>query len=208
LKRSKVDFRLLVITDSYSANNNFVKIIKECCENGVKAIQLREKNLPAAELVELAKKIKSVTKKYKSMLIVNDRLDIVLLADAEGIHSSESGIGIKFLSKYKKLIIGKSVHSVEQARKAEKEEYDYILFGPVFRTPSKINYGAPQGLNKLNKICSTVNIPVFAVGGVTPTRTAKCIIAGAYGVAVIRAVMKSHSIKKTVNEFKSELGGL
>ena len=89
---------------------------------------------------------------------------------------------------------------------AEKDGFDYLMFGPVFRTPAKIKFGKPQGLKKLNQICSAVNIPVFAVGGINPARVKKCISAGAYGVAAIREFMKTKDLRKTINDFNKEFG--
>ncbi len=143
------------------------------------------------------------------MLLVNERLDIALLADAAGVHATTNGLNSKLISEYAPgLIKGKSVHSVEEAVKSEKDGFDYILFGPVYRTPAKIKYGMPQGLKKLQEVSQKVKIPVFAVGGIDPERAAKCIKAGAYGVAVIRELMQTGNIKKTVNEFKNVLGSL
>jgi thiamine-phosphate pyrophosphorylase len=197
---------LLVITDRKSTRKDLSKIINDCFKAGVKAIQLREKDLPSNRLLALANKLKKTT---KSKLIINDRLDIALLSSSDGVHSPEKGIDAKYIKKYaKNLLAGRSVHSKEQAIRAERGGFDYLLFGPVFRTPTKIKYGAPQGLKKLKQICSAVNIPVFAVGGITPRRVKKCLTAGAYGVASISAVMKSANIRKTISEFKGVLEGL
>lgn len=195
----------MLITDTKLAGKDFLKIIKKSSMSGIKAIQLREKNLSARNITELANSIKKNTHP-QTKLIINDRLDTALLTKANGIHSPVNGLSRKYIPS--ELIAGKSVHSKNEAVKAEKEGYDYILFGPVFRTPAKVKFGSPQGLNKLSEICSAVKIPVFAVGGITPKRVKKCLNAGAYGVAVIRAVMKSGDVKKTINEFKAELGGL
>lgn len=194
-----------MITDKKLAGKDFLKIIKKSSECGVKAIQLREKKLPAAKVVTLANSIKKIIQP-QTKLIINERLDIASLAKANGIHSPVNGLSRKYIPS--ELIAGKSVHSKLEAVKAEKEGYDYILFGPIFRTPAKVIYGSPQGLNRLSDICNSVNIPVFAVGGITPKRVKKCLKAGAHGVAVIRAVMKSADVKKSINEFKAELGGL
>lgn len=204
---NKVDFRLLVISDR-KLTDNLLSVVKRCCAGGVKAIQLREKDMLAGELVKLANDVKTLTLVTQTKLIINDRIDIALLSKADGLHVSGGGIEMKYIKKYKGLLKGKSVHSVKEAKIAEKEGYDYLLFGPVFRTPAKIRYGSPQGLKNLESVCSSANIPVFAVGGITPRRVKKCLNAGAYGVAVIRAIMISKNVKQTIAEFKTELGGL
>lgn len=200
----------MVITDrKLAVENNLFKIIRESCKSGVKAIQIREKDLDSNQLLILAGRIRTINKQYKCKLIVNDRLDIALLAKAEGIHIPVNGIRLEYLKRFApKLTAGKSIHSLNEAVKAEKDGFDYLLYGPIFRTPAKIKYGKPQGLDNLKKICSSVTIPIFAVGGINPSRAKKCIEAGAYGVAVIGAMMQSKNTGRTVNEFKNVLGEL
>ena len=205
--KSKVSFRLLFITDRKLSRQKLTNIVEEVYRTGVKAVQLREKDLPASELLKIARDIKKIA--GRSLLLINDRLDIGLLSKANGVHSPEKGLSPHQILKFDpSLIAGKSVHSLHQAKIAEKSGFDYILFGPVFRTPAKVKYGSPLGLEELRKICLAVNIPVFAVGGISPDRVKKCLASGAYGVAVIRAIMRSHNITKIVNEFKTELGSL
>jgi thiamine-phosphate diphosphorylase len=103
------------------------------------------------------------------------------------------------------MVTGKSIHSLPDALAAEKQGYDYIIFGPVFRTASKVKYGKPLGLNKLRAVCEKTRIPVLAVGGITPRRAAHCIEAGASGVAVISAILKSRNIKKKVSDFRKAM---
>jgi len=212
--KNKLGFRLIVITDRKLCKEKLlVSIIRQSVRNGVKTVQLREKDLTSNELLALARKIKKIR---GVKLIINGRLDIVVLSKAYGVHSPENGIDVKFVKKlvltkvgnYSKLIAGKSVHSFEQAVKAERDGYDYLIFGPVFKTPAKVKYGPPQDLNKLKKVCESVDIPVYAVGGITPQRARKCLNAGAYGIAVIRAIMKSKNIARTVGEFKTAMGSL
>jgi thiamine-phosphate pyrophosphorylase len=209
---SKPDFKLLLITDSKICNN-LTQVISSACQAGIKAVQLREKStndgISAFELLSLSKELRKITKEYSAKLLINDRLDICLLSKADGVHSPEKGFLPYQIKKFNnKLLSGKSVHSVEGAIEAEKNDYDYIIAGPVFRTASKIKYGKPLGLNKLKEICDSVKIPVYAVGGINPYRARKCLANGAYGAAVIGAIMKAKSVKKTVNEFKKALGGL
>ena len=183
--------------------------IHRCCRSGVKAIQLRERDMTAEHQLNLAISIKKITKKYSSKLIVNDRLDIAMLSKADGIHSPENGIEAKDVRRINsKLLIGRSVHSIGSAGHAEKKGYDYLIFGPIFRTPSKIKFGKPQGLKKLQEVCKSVRIPVFAVGGIDPERAKKCLNAGAFGVDVIGAIFGSQDLKSTIREFKTVLGDL
>jgi thiamine-phosphate pyrophosphorylase len=207
---NKINFRLLVITDRKECRPKpLEEVIKAACLNGVKAFQFREKDLPEGDLLLLVQKLKRLTSKCRAKLIINDRLDIALLSKADGMHSPENGILPKQVKQFSKnLIIGKSTHSLKSVLDAQRKGYDYIIFGPVFRTKSKIKYGKPKGLKELKRVCDEVKIPVFAVGGINPERAKKCIEAGAHGAAVIGAVMKSGNIKKTVNAFKQSLGSL
>jgi len=206
----KVNFRLIVITDRKKCKpKTLQEVVRKVCASGVKAIQLREKDLTASDLLTLSRKLRELTLRYHSKLIINDRLDITLLSDADGLHSPENGILPNHAKQFNKnLITGKSTHSLKSALEAERNGYDYIIFGPVFRTLSKIKYGKPKGVKELERVCSRVKIPVFAVGGINPDRAKKCIEAGSYGAAVIGAVMKSGNINKTVNKFKESLGSL
>jgi thiamine-phosphate pyrophosphorylase len=205
--KTPINFRLIFITDS-SLNKNLYKIVSDACNGGLMAIQLREKNLPANELLALSNKLRIITKKHHSKLLINDRIDIAILSGADGLHSPEHGIDPHQIKKKNKLLFGKSVHSLSSAKEAERMGFDYVIFGPVYQTPSKIKYGKPQGLGKLKMVCSSVNVPVFAVGGVNPERAKNCIEAGAHGVAVIREIMLSKDLKKTMSEFKVALGRL
>jgi len=105
-------------------------------------------------------------------------------------------------------LVGVSTHSVVRAVHAETEGADFITFGPVFETASKLHYGEPQGLEKLNEVSSSVNIPVFAIGGVTPERAKACMAQGAWGVAVVSSILASTDIGRTVSEFERALGSL
>lgn len=205
--KRKVDFRLILITDRKLCGNLPERIFK-ACSAGVKAVMLREKDLTASELLVLAKKINTVTKRSKSKLIISSRYDVALLSGADGVHSPEKGIQPGQIKQNKRILSGRSVHSLRAAVEAEELGFDYLLFGPVFRTPAKVKYGPPMGLKKLSNICTAVSIPVFAVGGINPKRAKKCIEAGAYGAAVIREFMLSCNINKTVKEFKDEMGAL
>jgi len=203
MKRN-VDFHLILITDRKLCKDLHV-CIAEACSAGIKAVQLREKDLFVNELLALSKKIRAIT--GKSKLMINDRYDLALLADADGVHSPEKGV-LPSQIKNNKFLMGRSIHSPSSAVEAEKLGFDYLLFGPVYKTPSKLKYGLPQGLDELKKVCESVNIPVFAVGGINPKRAAKCMQAGSHGVAVIREIMQSDDIIKKVCEFKNEMGEL
>jgi thiamine-phosphate pyrophosphorylase len=206
--RAVVDFRLMMITDSESEVNGYLKKkVTEACRLGVKAIQFRDKKSNTRRLLRKAKELRKITSGYSVKLIINDRADITLISNADGLHLPSYDLDVKSLLRFD-LLMGKSTHSLKEARKANTDGFDYILFGPVFETESKLKYGKPQGLKKLKTICKEVDIPVFAVGGITPERALLCLQNGAYGVAVIGAISHSKNIKNTISEFRKYLGTL
>ncbi len=150
------------------------------------ALQLRNKTMEARKLWELALDLRKITADRGIFFSINDRIDIALAVEADGVHLPEMGLSPQIPKKLKNsMIVGVSVHSLEAARKSEGEGADYLLFGPVFETPSKT--GPPQGLCHLEKVAQKLSIPVLAVGGITPLNFRSCLEAGAYGVAAIRA---------------------
>jgi thiamine-phosphate pyrophosphorylase len=204
----KINFRLILITDRKLCRNLPEKI-SQACNAGLKAVLVREKDISRAGLNSLVGKILTITTKSNTKLLIHTGALKAFLSGADGYHLPEKELLHLHTTKKKiKLISGISVHSVKNAVRAEKLGFDYILFGPVFRTPEKIKYGPPQGRDKLKEVCSSVNIPVFAVGGITPKRIKKCLDSGAHGVAAIRQFMTSQNIKRTVKEYERELGSL
>lgn len=214
----KVDFKLYLITDrkqiSKTLNSKFLTLnllnaVKQALRGGVKAIQLREKDLGTRELLKLAHKMRDSTKRYSARLFINDRFDIALAVKADGVHLTQNSIPADAVRKAvkKKLLIGVSTHSLKEAKVAEKAGADFITFGPVYRTPSKLKYGKPIGINTLKKVSREMKIPVFAIGGVKSHRVREVRKAGAYGVAMISEIFGAKNISKKTKEIISLLGG-
>jgi thiamine-phosphate pyrophosphorylase len=149
-------------------------------------VQIREKHLEAKQLFLLAQKAAEMDLPTGTRLLVNERADIALAAGLHGVHLPEACCPPDKIRAFAPdLLIGCSVHSPLSAHNAEQSGADYLLYGPVFDTPSKRKYGHPQGLNKLAALCSSTSLPVFAVGGITPLNAAQCMDNGAYGAAGI-----------------------
>jgi thiamine-phosphate pyrophosphorylase len=206
-----VDFRLLLITDrAVSTPRPLEAFIRTACRAGVRAVQLREKDLDSRSLLETALELRDITTGMEARLLINDRVDIALAARADGIHRPENGLALEDARRVlgAAAIIGASTHSVDGAREAADAGADYITFGPVFETPSKMKYGPPKGLDALGEAAAAAAVPVFALGGVTPDRTSDCIRAGAAGVAVISAIAGAEDIRRAVGDFKEALGSL
>jgi thiamine-phosphate diphosphorylase len=166
--------------------------IEAAARSGVDWVQIREKNLPAKELASLAAEaLRRVPSTCR--ILVNDRLDVAMVSGAGGVHLGEQGIPVqdaKRLLREKSVspgfLVGVSVHSLASARAAEESGADYLIFGPVFETPSKARLGAPQGVEKLAEVCAGVAVPVFAIGGIDAGNASQCQAAGAAGIAAIR----------------------
>jgi thiamine-phosphate pyrophosphorylase len=166
--------------------------------------QIREKMLDAASLWMLCHEIAPFIDAAGSLLTVNERFDIALASGAKGVHLPESSCPADTVRKTARgLIVGQSAHSETAALKASSAGLDYLLFGPLFHTPSKAPFGPPQGLEQLQEICEKVRIPVFAVGGITPDKALACIECGAWGVAALTPFLDAGSMPETVNRYLS-----
>jgi thiamine-phosphate pyrophosphorylase len=166
--------------------------IQRAATAGAGWIQIREKDLDAHSLVELARFAVAETRARSARVLINDRLDVALAANATGVHLGEKSLPLNVVSEWRRsagrldFLIGVSCHSLDAARDAWRGGADYIFFGPVFATPSKAAFGAPQGIERLREVCGSVEIPVLAIGGVDLENAHACIAAGAAGFAAIR----------------------
>ncbi|MEX0769993.1 MAG: thiamine phosphate synthase [Balneolaceae bacterium] len=201
-----IDFRYYLVTGrNQCQSGDLEECVRQACRSGVRAVQLREKDLSGAELYRLAKRLRAVTGEFGAGLWINDRLDIALAVQADGIHCPEDGLPPDVEKRHAPgLKIGASVHSPEAARKAEQAGADFLLFGPVFKTRSKPE-AEPQGIPELKKITGQSRLPVFAIGGITPKQVGECLEAGAWGVAGISSILGSNKISKTVTEYSIHL---
>lgn len=195
--------RLMLITNHALAVDDLERKIDEACASGVRLVQLREKALDGKPLFRLAQSLRMITARYGAKLIINSRLDIALAADADGLHLPEDALPVQTVRRFFSALVGRSVHSVESAKEAEQSGADYLLFGHIFQTASKPF--PPRGLNELEQVCKSVSIPVYAVGGITSERVGACLNAGAFGVAVMSAVMSASDVQRTVADYLAEL---
>lgn len=207
---SNLNFNYYLITDRKAcAPRPLPDVVEEACSRGIKAIQLREKDLNGRELFKLANQLREITVRHNARLFINDRADIAMAAGADGVHCREQSLSPQTIKQLNSdFIVGASVHSVARAKRAAREGADFLLFGPVFYTASKAQYGEPQGLDQLEKVVEAVSVPVIGVGGITPQRTKSCMKNGAAGVAGISSIMKSESINETINKWENVLPAL
>ncbi|MFQ5450658.1 MAG: thiamine phosphate synthase [Nitrospinaceae bacterium] len=187
-----------MITDRsrFTTEKEFLQALEAALEGGVRAVQLREKDLTPAALLALARLVKVRTAKRGVKLFINDRVDIAEMAGADGVQLTETSAPVREVrNRFPHLLIGTSVHSLDRARQAEAEGADFITFSPVFATPSKKNYGPPQGIERLREVCGAVRLPVLALGGINKKRVSTVRDQGAFGVALISGIWDSHDIK-------------
>jgi len=164
-------------------------------------VQIREKQLNAKELLNLALKARAIKAPEGTLLLINERADIALAAGLDGVHLPESGGSASKLRPFTPgMIYGYSVHSASALRMAEESGADYLLFGPVFDTPSKRRYGAPQGLEKLGALCRSTSLPVFALGGISPMNARFCMDKGAYGIAGISLFQERSRLAEIIEQ--------
>ena len=175
---------------------------------GVDWIQIREKDLSGRELAALVREgLRRVPNSCR--VLVNDRLDVAFGVGAGGVHLGERSVPVeeaKRLVRERKLeerfLVGSSTHSLEAAKAAEKAGADYVIFGPVFETPSKVAYGQPQGVERLAQVCRSVTIPVMAIGGITMENARDCVAAGAAGLAAIRLFQDAGDVAAVVRALR------
>ena len=184
-----LDFRLYFVTDrKQTAGHPLVDVVRAALDGGVRAVQLREKDLEAGELYHLALQLRKVTERYNARLFINDRLDVALAVEADGVHLGQTSFPVATARRLfgPGKLIGVSTHSLAEITAAAGA--DFIVFGPVYFTPSKAAYGEPQGLDRLREAVAQSPVPVFAIGGINVERIPHVLTAGAYGVAMISAI--------------------
>ncbi len=201
--RKKIDFNLYLITDRHqTCGRSLTSVIEETLKCGVKAVQLREKDLSAREFFQLAQAVRSLTKQYGAKLFINDRVDIAMAVDADGVHLGQKGFSAKDVKKiFPEAIVGVSTHSLKEAKDAENGGADFITLGPIFYTPSKEIYGRPIGVETLKSVKGEIAIPVFAIGGIKKANTGDVMDAGADGVALISAVIGAEAPEMETRAF-------
>lgn len=206
-----VDFRFYLIGDrTLCAGRSLASALRQACRAGVRAVQIREKDLKTRDLLALTREVQAELGSLRPVLMVNGSLEVAAACGAQGVHLPESGMSVREVREAlpADVLIGRSTHGTESARAAEAEGADFVTYGPVYDTPSKAGYGPPRGIQALAEAAGSVTIPVFALGGVTPGRTRECLEAGAYGVAAISAVLSRPDIPAAVRKFEKTLGGL
>lgn len=200
-----INFPVYLITDRKQVAEGYslLSATEAALRGGIRAIQLREKDLTAAELLPLAREMRSLTSDYSALLLINDRLDIALACRADGVHlgghSMPADAARAILGPER--LIGVSTHSLEEIQKAASLGADFTTFGPVYATPSKTPFGAPKGLAALHAACCNSPLPVFALGGINPGNQRDVLSAGTAGIALISAVLAQADPESAARDF-------
>jgi thiamine-phosphate pyrophosphorylase len=206
-------FALCYVTDSPSlpAENNagLREMVRKVADAGVDWVQFREKAMPAPNLLALVRE--AARTKERMRVLVNDRLDVVVASEADGVHlGGESLRAVDVVAWLRAgrmqagFQIGISCHELNDIQQAERDGADYVFFGPVFPTPSKARFGPPQGLAKLADVCRRTRLPVLAIGGITAENASECARAGAAGIAATRLFQQAGDLPDIIHRLRRE----
>lgn len=174
-----------------TAGRTLPAVVADALRGGLQVVQLREKDLSSSQLYELAGDLRRITQDFGAQLLINDRIDIALAVGADGVHLGQSSIPVAVARRIlgSDQIIGYSAHALDEAQQAERDGADFVTFGPVYATPSKAAYGEPLGLARLAEVSQSLSIPVLALGGVKKSSVEEVLSVGAWGIAVISAII-------------------
>ena len=210
------DRRSLAATGSGEPRKTLLLKIEAAAGAGVDWIQIREKDISGRDCALLTREALQRAAKSRASstartrIIVNDRVDVALTENADGVHLGEKSLPVAEAKRLvvdrgarNDFVIGVSCHSLDAARSAARDGADYLFFGPVFATPSKAAFGAPQGLERLATVCREVAIPVLAIGGITLANASACLAAGASGIAGIRLFQDAQDISSLVQSLRN-----
>ena len=206
-----IDFNLYLITGrGETLGRSLESVVEDALRGGVRAIQLREKDLSSKELYETAYALRRLTSRYGAKLFINDRVDVALAVDADGVHIGGGSLPIYKVRRLlgERKLIGVSCHNQVHAITAQEMGADFITFGPVYFTPSKAAYGDPVGLERLRTVTEMLQIPVFALGGIKRENCAEVVCCGVRGVALISAIMSAPEPRDAARELIALLPAL
>lgn len=204
--KNELDLSLYLVTDQkLSKGRSHEFIVEEAVKGGVTVVQLREKDTSSREFYKLAKSLMSLLKPLNIPLIINDRLDIALAVDADGLHIGQSDLPYPVARKLmgEDKIIGLSVETIEQAREANNLDVDYIGLSPVFLTKTKFDIQTPIELLGIKEISSFTKHKTVAIGGINSFNAASVITNGADGIAVVSAIVSHEHPQQAAYNLKT-----
>lgn len=196
-----------LVTDGTQTNGRpLTDVVDAALRGGIRAVQLRERNLTTRQLLALAEALRTRTDRYAAALLINDRIDVALACAADGVHlpADSFAIGAARALLGAQRVIGVSTHAPGEVAAAAAAGADFAVFGPIYDTPSKRPYGKPLGVRALDAARAAATLPLFAIGGVDARRGAEVLAHGADGIAVIRAVLGAHDPARAARELIAE----
>ena len=204
MKKEDIDYSVYLVTDRRNkTDEEFLNIIEEAIKGGTTVVQLREKTASTKEFYDLALRVKEITSRYGVPLLINDRIDIALAIDSEGVHIGQddmpAGIAREIIGEDK--ILGVSASTVEEAKKAENDSADYIGSGAVFPTATKDDADSVSK-EELKEIVDSIDIPVVAIGGITVENASSLKDSGIAGFSVVSAIMSAEDPKEASKKLK------
>ncbi len=200
--------RLHVLTDTeLQSRFSHVELAKLAIKGGADILQFRQKIGTTREMIEICREIKRLCEDSDVTFIVNDRVDVAIASEADGVHLGQEDFPIPLARKLlgETRIIGGSAVTLEEAQECLSEGADYIGFGPVYPTTSKNDAGPVTGIEILKEVVNTISIPIIAIGGVTIENTPEVICAGAQGIAVISAVCCQENPEQATRDLSQAL---
>ncbi|MGE5173033.1 MAG: thiamine phosphate synthase [Betaproteobacteria bacterium] len=203
-----VDFKLYLITDRKKTELPLSEAVRQALRGGVRAIQLREKDLPVRELLALAQEIRTITGAFGAKLFINDRVDVAVAVDADGVHLGNQSMPPEAVRKVvgKRVLIAVSTHNLDEAIAAQRGGADFITYGPIYHTEAKVKYGMPVGSESIKIMKNSINIPIFALGGIKSGNIQNVLDSGAYGIAMISAIFSADDIEAASREMAAIAG--
>lgn len=200
--KNNLDVSLYLVTDgTYHTEESFLHTVEEACKGGVTLVQLREKDTGGRDYLEKARKVHAITQRYQIPLIIDDRVDVAMACNAEGVHVGASDLPVgevrRLLGADK--IVGATAKTVEAAKKAYQDGADYLGVGAIYPTTTKVTTVLTE-VSTLSDICKAVPIPIVAIGGLNRSNMDILKGSGADGIAVVSAIMKAENPKKAAEE--------
>ena len=210
MKLQNIDYSLYLVTDRELAGDRpILEIVKAAVQGGVTCVQLREKDCSTLDFIDQALAIKNFLKARGVTLIINDRVDVALAIEADGVHLGQTDMPLNIAQKIigDSMIIGISAESLEDAVEAEKGGADYLGVSPIYATPTKTDTAPPLGLDGLRTIRAAVRLPLVGIGGLNRDNSAAVIENGGDGVAVVSAIVAADDPAAAADEIKQIIDG-
>lgn len=201
------NFKLYAVTDIRDAGPEILKKVEAAYRGGADIVQMRSKNVSDAALYQLGIRWRKIADKFRKLFFVNDRMDLALAVEADGVHLGQDDLPMQAFRKITargELFIGRSTHSLHEALAAEREGVDYIGVGPIFETPTKPTY-KPVGLDLIRAVKRRIQIPFVCIGGIDPSNIHYVVEAGGVRVAVVRAIFAAKDVTETTRKLREAL---